>query len=264
MTRRWAIVRLSRMILLWFALPTLGGCGTLDWMRDEDRVAARGQGAAIVRIAEAARAAGDHDTAIRAYTKLTRSHPGETKYSLALGSLLLETGHPREAVLALAGAAAIDSSDPALRMALGRARLADHAPAEALDDFEAVLRSAPRDVPALINRGVALDMLGRHGEAQASYRAALAEAPRHASAKINLALSLCLAGSPDVGIALLRAVAAEPDAPPRARANLAAALWLGGKDEDAAALALPQLGRDGTEENRAFFSFVRDHARAPP
>ena len=43
-------------------------------------------------------------------------------------------------------------------------------------------------------RGVALDLLERHVDAQACYRAVLASTPRHVSARNNLALSLALSG----------------------------------------------------------------------
>ncbi len=90
---------------------------------------------------------------------------------------------------------------------------------------------------------MALDLLGRHAEAQQSYRAALAVAPGSITAANNLAMSLLLAGRPAEARELLQALALRPAAPPRVAVNLAIARAAAGERDGTAGLADQMGGR---------------------
>src|SRR5512140_1636014 len=88
--------------------------------------------------------------------------------------------------------AGIEDKDDRIRKA--RSELARHQAEPALAIFTSVLTTDPENIPALNGLGVALDMLGRHDEAQDAYRQVLAIAPADMIAGNNLGLSLTLAG----------------------------------------------------------------------
>ncbi len=67
----------------------------------------------------------------------------------------------------------------------------DHAAARAA--FAAYTMARPGDARGWTGLGVALDLAGAHGEAQAAYGRALAVDPLNRAARHNLALSLALA-----------------------------------------------------------------------
>jgi tetratricopeptide (TPR) repeat protein len=62
--------------------------------------------------------------------------------------------------------------------------------AEAVEHYDRALGVAPDYIDALVNRGVALDKLGRHEEAIASRRRALALKADHTGALSNLGMAL--------------------------------------------------------------------------
>jgi Flp pilus assembly protein TadD len=69
-------------------------------------------------------------------------------------------------------------------------------PALTLTEYDAVLAARPDDMRALVNKGVALNLLGRLGEAQALYPKVLALAPGDPTILNDAALSMLLAGHP--------------------------------------------------------------------
>lgn len=109
----------------------------------------------------------------------------------------------------------------------------------------------------LVDRGVALDAVGRHAEAQTSYRAVLATSPRHVSARNDLALSLAVTGQYDEAVALLTPLARSSAATPRIRENLALVYGLMGDADRAATLSRADLDDSSIQINQAFFAAVR-------
>jgi Flp pilus assembly protein TadD len=93
----------------------------------------------------------------------------------------------------------------------------------ALADYDALLSAQPTDVVALNGRGVSLDLLGRHREAQGSYLQARRVAPADLRTLNNLAMSLIIEGRASEAVGLLEGAARAPGAPPRLLVNLAIA-----------------------------------------
>ncbi|MBU6498789.1 MAG: tetratricopeptide repeat protein, partial [Rhodospirillales bacterium] len=107
--------------------------------------------------------------------------------------------------------------------------------------------------------GIALDLQGRHAEAQARYRAILARAPHDHAAWVNLALSLSMTGQAAQSVAMLRGPAERADASAKLREDFALALTLDGQEGEARHLLLADLPPDQAQEALAGY-----HDLGPP
>jgi len=99
-----------------------------------------------------------------------------------------------------------------------------------------MLAADPRDAEALDGRGVALDLPGRHAEAQESCRRTRGIAQDSVSIATNLGPSLLLDGRPEEARAVLEPVTRRPDAPARVAANYT--IFLAATGDEAAARAV--------------------------
>jgi len=95
---------------------------------------------------------------------------------------------PDRARALLLEARRLDPSHPETYNQMGALLLDQRNPQGALEEFDAVLRLAPLLADAHSNRGTALFLLGRRGEAEAAVRRALAIDPGHANARHNLSV----------------------------------------------------------------------------
>jgi Flp pilus assembly protein TadD len=198
-----------------------------------------------LRVAAAAEASGRADVALSMYAAAAAAEPGRADLQASFVRALLRHGRAAQAEQQLRRALERHSDDPALLTQLGRLRLRSGVAQEALALFDRVIAGAPRNAEALDGRGVALDLLGRHAEAEQSHRAALALAPASIGTANNLAMSLLLAGRPAEAAAILEPLAQLPNAPARVSTNLAIARLASG-DRDGAQQLL--AGRDGNGE----------------
>lgn len=147
------------------------------------------------------------------------------------------------------------------QLGLARAQLALNKPMHALAYIDRAASLAPIDVRILVVRGIILDCLRRHSDAQASYRAAMALAPRSVAARTNLALSLAFTGEYQEAIGLLTPIARSADATIKARQNLAFVLGLSGDSSAALALSRVDLDEELAQANTRFFAFVNQRGR---
>jgi Flp pilus assembly protein TadD len=197
-----------------------------------------------LRVAAAAEASGQGDLALSMYAAAAAAEPGRADLQARFARALLRHGKPAQAEQVLNRALERHRDDPALLTQLGRLRLRSGMAAEALALFERVIAAAPRTAEALDGKGVALDLLDRHAEAERSHRAALALAPGNLSTANNLAMSLLLAGRPAEAAAILEPLAQLPNAPARVSTNLAIARMASG-DRDGARQLLEARGGTG-------------------
>ena len=158
-------------------------------------------GEAALRVARAMRASGDPGASLQIYRDMTAQLPPQAPLRIEYADALLEANLIDEAI----GVYSLAPANASAQLGLAKAQLALHQPTRALPLAERAVAIAPRDVGALIVRGVVLDRLGKHAEAQASYRAALAEAPRNIAARTNMSLSLALSGRCDEALEILGA-----------------------------------------------------------
>jgi Flp pilus assembly protein TadD len=235
------MIALRTPILALLALVPLAGCagGSPAGLREPDRESR-------LRVAAVAEASGQTDIALSIYAAAAAAEPGRVEAQARFAAALLRIGDTARADEVLSSALGRHPDDPALLNQLGRLRLRTDAAEAALGLFDRLLVSTPRNAAGLDGRGVALDLLSRHAEAQQSYRAALAVAPSSITAGNNLAISLMLTGRPAEARELLQALARRPGAPPRVAVNLAIARAAAGEKDGTAALA-ERMGGGGVE-----------------
>jgi Flp pilus assembly protein TadD len=189
-----------------------------------------------LRVAAAAEASGQTDVALSMYASAAAAEPGRADVQARFAAALARSGNIAQAEQVLDRAIERRPSDPALLLQLGRLRLRSGAAAQALEIFERLIATAPRNAEALGGRGVALDLLGHHVEAEQSHRRALSLVPDSIATANNLAMSLLLNGRPAEATAILEPLARRSSAPPRVTANLAIAQAASGNRDGARAL----------------------------
>ena len=224
-----------RLVLACLLGLLLAGCAT-DGIREPDA-------ASRMRVAAVAESQGQMDVALSMYGAAATREPDNAQAQLRFAGALVRTGNRTQAEQILAAAVERRPNDGALVLQLGRMRLRSGQAGEALTLFDRILASNSRSVEALDGRGVALDLIGRHPEAQESYRRAQALAPNSIAIANNLGLSLLLDNRPDEARAVLEPLAPRPDATERVTANYAIALAATG-DVAAARTMLGEAGGD--------------------
>lgn len=216
-----------------------------------------GQADVNLRLARAARTAGDAASAVQLFRGLAADRAATPQLLVEAGDCLGEVGLFDEAIEAYgrvrSGPARLDALRGEVRahMALGEAELA-------LPFADEALGLAPRDARVLVNRGAVLDALQRHAEAQAAYRSALEISPRSVAARNNLALSLALGGQYEEAVGIMTPLARSASATPKIRENLALIFGLSGDSERAAAASRIDLDDVHTAENLQFYARVRE------
>jgi Flp pilus assembly protein TadD len=210
-------------------------------------------GDAGLRIARAFRTAGDPSSSLQIYRNLTSQLPPDAPLRIEFADALLEARAIDEAI----GLYMAAPNNPRAELGLARAQMALNQPAKALTFVDRAVVLAPRDVAVLVGRGVILDRLGRHSDAQASYRQALATAPRSLAARTDLALSLALSGRCDEALEILEPIARSATATPRDRQNLAFIYGLKGDEAAARSLGRADLGEAAAASNAEFLAQVR-------
>jgi Flp pilus assembly protein TadD len=184
-------------------------------------------------VADVALVNGSPDTALRIARQTLATDPRNVPALLRVAEAQAALGQPDQAAGSYGRALAISPDDPGAALGLGRLLLAND-PAGSVRVLLRLTERDPRNVAALVDLGIARDLLGKHAEAQTAYRQALALEPRRVAAQVNLGLSLALSGDPRQALAILRPIADGSDASPRVRQDLAVALVLAGDDAGAA------------------------------
>lgn len=108
-----------------------------------------------------------------------------------LGTLLLESGHPREALEAFSAAVALAPQSGEARCNVGVVLQQLGRFPEALAAYDEAVRLQPANVTAHFNRGVVLRLANRLDEAAATFRLATALNPKMVEAHVNRGL-VCL------------------------------------------------------------------------
>ena len=215
-----------------------------------------GESAALVRVADSMRDAGDVFGAIPFYR---RAHQLDTLQATPLIRL----------ALALHTVRAYDEASRTWRTALRRDP--DNADARRGDGYRLIALNKPQlaidqlrtsneieeDVRSYNGLGVAYDMIGDTRGAQMHYRMGLQVAPDNVTLLNNLGLSLALSGDFPDSINLLLRVVASAVATARHRQNLALAYGLSGQIEEAAAVARQDLDDEAVANNLAYYAILR-------
>lgn len=238
----------SRLAAGLAALSLLGACnGGLG-----------GAGAASPsRLAERSADAGDFQTAATLYQQAFDADPTSVEALVGLGRAYAGLGQFSRAEQALNEANRRRPRDPEVLLELARTALGAGQPQAALADVDLALARRPKDIRLLTAKGIALDRLSRHAEAQEIYRAGLQYDPTDFALLSNLGLSLGLSGQTGEGITILRELARDPAAGPTTRGNLALVYGLAGQDREAAAVLATDLGGAQVKNNLAYYRELR-------
>jgi Flp pilus assembly protein TadD len=175
---------------------------------------------ARLRIAAAAEASGDTELAASMSAAAAEEAPSNTQAQLNYAGLLLRAGKVGPAKDLLIRRLATSSDPVEIRQALAQIYLLSGQPENAIAELDKVLSSQPRDLRALANKGVALDLMGRHSEAQTVYAQARSIAPNDPAIANDLALSLALQGRVREAQDVLAPWKDAENAPERLKTNL--------------------------------------------
>jgi Flp pilus assembly protein TadD len=241
----------------------LSGCSdksaSIPTSASDNRAAlSTGDSGAALRMARTTRSAGDLNTAVLIYRNIVATGVATDGIKIELGDTLVEAGSPDDAIDIYSQVGAKSSARLDSLLGLTRAYVDLGDPTKALEYADEAKLAAPQDPRVLVDRGVALDSLKRHGEAQECYRSVLSIAPRHVSARNNLALSLALTGQFDEAVAMITPLVRSSSATPQVRENMAVIYGLMGDADHAAAVSRMDLDDGTTKKNLAFLAAVRE------
>jgi Flp pilus assembly protein TadD len=149
---------------------------------------------ARLRVAQAAEQGGDRELALSMYVSAADNKPHDINLQIRTADALARAGQTEQARALLERRLTDNPTSTDLRRTLAMLDVVSGQAGPAVPLLDAVLAGNPRDVQALVAKGVALDLLKRHGDAQSVYRQALAQAPNDAIVLNDLALSLMLEG----------------------------------------------------------------------
>ena len=210
-----------------------------------------------VQQADAARKAGDLNSAIPLYGRALQANPQGTEAKLGLGQAYLSMGAGEEAAAAFREVLARHGGDSTARLGLAAALLTQGQASLAEKQAEMVLQGDSHEYHALNVMGVSLDMQGRNAEAQACYRQGMALAADYLPLRSNLALSLAISGQPQEAISLLAPIAVGMAGDGRMRQNLAFAYAMAGDPTNALQFARRDLDEASAQQQLAYFLQLR-------
>ena len=210
----------------------------------------------LVRMGDFTMSRGEIPAAIALYRRAHAAAPDRPLPLEKLGRAMSTIGSHDEAAGAFRSLLEIDPVNSIGLRGLGNAYLALNEPDLALPNLEAAV-AVGEDAPGLSSLGVALDMLGRHGEARDAYERALTISPGDLDVATNLAISLSLSDRHDEAVQLMRQTAASPTATVRHRQNLALIYGLANRTDDARAVARLDLDELSVERNLAYYAMLQ-------
>ena len=261
---------LLRMAMVLGFAVSLGGCGlgprqviTTQAVQAPPELNSSQRLKATIKVADAAREAGNFQTAVDLYRKAISQGADSLEIHLNLGEALLGTGDINGASTEYKLVENRAPTDVRPEIGLGRLNLVRRQPAVALAAYNLALQDAPGNLVATNGKGIALDLLGRHLDAQAVYRRGLLSSPDDRTLRNNLGLSLVFTKNYDEAVSILTALAQESDATARNRQNLALALGMQGDRTDAKMVAAHDLDDVSVENNLRYYDYMRGSPDVP-
>jgi Flp pilus assembly protein TadD len=244
--------RYGRLITLLAAGSLLGACSP---------TMSGGERGSPVRLAERSANAGDFQTAAAFYQQAFDANPKSIEALIGLGRSYTGLGQYARAEQALVEAQNRRPGDPDVLLELARTQLAAGRAQAALANLDIAIRKRPRDIGIITARGIALDRLSRHAEAQETYRRGLAIDPTNFVLMSDLGLSLGLSGRTGEGITILRELVRDGAATANTRGNLALVYGLAGREREASATLAVDLTPNQVQNNLAYYRTLREMLR---
>lgn len=209
------------------------------------------------KVADAALGVGDYAEAARLYERATASAPRSVPALLGLGRAYGATGQFVRAQNALESALKVEPRNEQVLVELGHLQLEQMHPRDALEYYDKALKTDGRNKAALTGKGVALDYLSRHTEAQQVYQQALALYPTDFPLLSDYALSRVLSGNIGEGIRLMEQLLRDPSKGTTVRANMALAYALDGREADARAVMSGDMSGPDIDRTLAYYRLIR-------
>lgn len=221
-----------------------------------------GDSAAMMRVGDTARDAGDPSVALLHYQRAHRLDPQNMATTIRIAQTFNQLGAYGAAGDAWGSVLHLEPRNFDALVGYGNTLTALQQPIAALEYFE---RSQVHGETAaqLNGMGVAHDMLGNAVQAQDAYRRGLALEPGSLRLFNNLGLSLALSGGSTEAIKIFEGVVDMPGAGIRHRQNLALAYGVAGLSERARTVGEQDLDDLSVQRNLTFYRLIgdmRDHA----
>ena len=175
------------------AFVTLAACSTVPSSASNPQ-AKRMDLAARERVAAAAEASGDIELARSMYAAAAADAPANSEAQLRYATMLLQSGEIGPARELLERSLPTASDPLQIRSGLAMIEIVSGRSQQAIAQLDKVLAAQPRDLRALVNKAVALDINGQHDAAQQLYRRARDYSPNDPVISNDFALSLALQG----------------------------------------------------------------------
>jgi len=147
-----------------------------------------------LRIAQAAEASGNADLAAEMYGRAGIGAEGDPATQIKIADGLIRSGQMPAADEQLQQALKAKPGQVDLLRALGLLHVMSGRPEQAIVELDQVLATKQQDLRALVAKGVALDLIHNHTDAQAVYRQALVLSPDDSDIRNNMAVSMMLEG----------------------------------------------------------------------
>jgi len=210
-----------------------------------------------VRQADDARRNRNFRSAIFLYQRALQIDAGGISAKVGLGQIFLAVGANDEAAAQFRDVLAVRANDQVALVGLASALIGMGQPTLAIEQLRAAPESGPGAPRVLNATGIALDMLGRHAEAQACYRTGIQLLPGDLALRSNLGLSLAIAGQPDEAIATIAPLMGTSSVDGRIRQNLALAYAMTGNVEKALELSRRDLDEQSAQRQLSYFIYLK-------
>lgn len=208
-------------------------------------------------MAEASFLQGNFEASERTLKELIQEKPEEADLYFKLAQVYKGTQNWEMARDTLEKAHSLLPGSLEVQWDLAKVLMTQEKPGKALPYLNAILEVAPQEILTLNARGICLDMLGRHGEAQKTYQLGLLVDPRHKDLRNNLGLSFVFEGDLQKAAAVFEALIKE-DPSPRHRQNLAIVYGFSGEKDKAYALVKEELSPAAVDHNLEYFRQLRE------
>lgn len=182
-----------------------------------------------MKLASIAEQSGNSQAALSIYAAAAQAKPNDSTTQIAYARALLRSGKIAAARNVLLKAAAHAPSNRAYPRELAVVDTLSGDTSRAIREFDQLLSSDPKDWKTMVDKGVALDLEGRHDAAQALYKEAMPLAHGAPSVATDYAMSLMLQGHFKTATATLEPFFNRYDVPARTRNDLAIAYASSGK-----------------------------------
>ena len=175
-----------------------------------------------VRVAQRFEMTGDLTGALHFYNQALQKDPNSLDAYEGIARAYVQGGAIEQAVLVYERIVELSPQREGATVALAKLYIEQSRFAEALKLVETQLILGTTDISLFNIKGIALDLLGRHDDAQLAYADGLDKAPDDPDVLTNMALSFALSDMPETAIGLLMGLATvEGELGVSARSNLA-------------------------------------------